>query len=177
MRLQLAGILTAVLAALTRVVEYSVARFTDAVAQGGGAAGWFPHLETAGRTIAFYSATSRAVVFLCSVPLVAALGFTVGRRRDAANEYRPVIETFAVGGGLGALAGLLAVGAVGGDSILAGVQTVTGAVTVVGIVAATAVQFALLGLAGAALATFGVGPNVDRPSRDPSNAEADSRPE
>lgn len=162
MRLQLAGILTAVLAALTRVVEYSVTRFTEAVAQGGGAAGWYPHLETAGRTIVFYSATSRAVVFLFSVPLVAVLGFTVGRRRDAANDCRPVIETFAVGGGVGALAGLLAVGAVGAGSVLAGVQTATGAVTVVGSVAATAIQFALLGLAGAALATFGVGPVVGR---------------
>lgn len=138
MRLQIAGILTAVLAALTRVVEYSVTRFTDAVAQGGGAAGWYPHLETAGRTIAFYSAASRAIVFLLTVPLVAVLGFTVERRRDAVNDYRPIIETFAVGGGVGALAGLFAVGALGGGSILAGVQTVTGAVTVVGIVAATA---------------------------------------
>lgn len=171
MRLQIAGILTAVLAALTRVVEYSVTRFTDAVAQGGGAAGWYPHLETVGRTIAFYSATSRAVVYLCSVPLVAVLGFTVGRRRDAANEYRPVIETFAVGGGVGALAGLLAVGAVGGSSILAGVQTVAGAATVVGIVAATAIQFALLGLAGAALATFGVGPGAGRPADETPTSE------
>lgn len=116
-------------------------------------------------------------MFLFSVPLVVVLGFSVGRRRDAANDYRPVIETFAVGGGVGALAGLLAVGAVGGGSILAGVQTVAGAVTVVGIVAATAAQFALLGLAGAGLATFGVGSFVGRPSCDASNGEADSRPE
>ncbi|WP_430505059.1 hypothetical protein [Haloparvum sp. PAK95] len=177
MNVKIAGILTAVLAIVIPLLEYTISAFTNALQQGGGGVHWFPHLETTGQTIQFYSMASQTITFLLAVPMITVLGFMLGKNLDVGQDYSLVISIFAVGGAVGNLFWLLAIGLINGSSNLFIVQSWFALAVGLGTVAATSLQFALLGLAGAAPAEFGLefyGQQVEDMS---SNAEVKSNPD
>lgn len=129
-----------------------------------GAAHWLPQFGSSGWSATVYLYASDAITFVLAVPLVALLGYWVGQSLDVSETYSRIAGSFAVGGVVGFLVGFALIGG--------GVRFWEALFIVGGKAAATGVQFAFVGLAGAALAEFGVGRRSPQP-RETSSAERD----
>ena len=152
MRLKVAAIGAALLSLTTLLIEVWTEWYVDQFLTDGGIGGWLPQLETAGQTAVAYLYVSRAVTFTLSVFGIAALGYWVGLQLDLTSEYRSLLGYFAVGGGSGYLLAIPLMGLISGE---VGSWSALSVVFLAGAAVATGIQFALTGLAGAALAVFG----------------------
>lgn len=178
MRLKIVAAAAGLISLITVVVDVVTSFYLDQLADGSGTFAWFPQLETVGRTALAYSYASEAAVFGLSILGVAALGYWAGLRLDLATQFRPLLGYLAVGGGAGQLLALPLSGLIVGESILPFGSTwlPTFAILLGGLVA-TGLQFALVGLAGATLAEFGVGARAGRDHAAGSGTPADLDPE
>lgn len=157
MRLKI-GVTAAILAAGAIIVRFGSGIYVDRVASDGGTVGWLPQLETTGQTVVAYLWMSRAIGFVLTIVGVAALGYWAGRRLDVPRESRTILGSLAVGGSTGHLVGMVVFVWVIGPSSSTPFEG-TGLVELVillGAALATAIQFSLVGFAGAALAEFDV---------------------
>lgn len=164
MRLNVAGVAAAISAVLIQLVEQTTSAFVDEL-RTGDAIGWLPQLESTGWTASLYSYTSLFVMFLLAVPLMALLGYWVGQSLDVSQAYPRIFKTFAVGGGVGFIAAAVLIGP--------SIYFVEGLVIVAGFSAATGIRFAFVGVAGAALAEFGVGSISGQQPMDGSTGEVE----
>lgn len=153
MRLTIAGVGAALISFTTVLFEIGAEWYVDQFLADGGSGGWLPHLETTGQTAAAYLYVSQAVTFALSVLGIAALGYWVGLRLDLTSEYRALLGYLAVGSGGGYLLAMPFVGRVSGEFES---LSVLSAGILAGAAVGTALKVALVGLAGAALAAFGV---------------------
>lgn len=178
MRLKIVAAVAALISLTTVLVDVGSAFYLERLADGGGTFAWFPQLETVGRTALAYSYASDAAVFGLSILGVAALGYWAGLRLDLATQYRPLLGYLAVGGGAGQLLAVPLWGLIIGESALPFGSTwlPTLAILLGGLVA-TGLRFALVGLAGAALAEFGVGTRAGRNHGAGTGATAGIDPE
>lgn len=164
MRLKI-GATAAILAAGAIVVEFGTGIYADRLGAGGGELGWLPQLETTGRTVVAYLWVSRAIGFVLTIVGVAALGYWAGRRLDVPRESRTIVGSLAVGGSAGHLAGMVvfvSLIAPSGSTPVEGTGVLE-LVILLGAAFATAIQFSLVGFAGAALAEFDVIDGRHRP--------------
>lgn len=120
--------------------------------------GWVPQLESIGRTTLLYAYLSRGLAFAVGTLAVFALGYWAGTRLELATACRSVAPAIGVGGAVGYVVGtLLLLGGLGGME-----RADTGVVDGVGIgvgillaqLIAQGVRFAIVGFAGAALASL-----------------------
>lgn len=154
MRPRVAGVAAATAAATIQLVNYGISQVVDTLGTRG-AADWLPQFGSSGWTATVYFYASDAITFVLAVPLVALLGYWVGQSLDVSETYPRIAGSFAVGGGVGFLVGLLLTGVA--------IRFWEALLIVGGKAAATGIQFAFVGLAGAALAEFGVGRRSPQP--------------
>lgn len=166
------GVAAAVIAAAAVTIEFGSSVLVDGVADGETAIGWLPQLDTIGQTAVAYLYASRIVAFVLTFLVVAALGYWAGTRLDITREYGSLLGSLAVGGGVGYLAGLVLVGVLVGDYWPAPTDSLFGLGALLGLAVATAIHFALVGLAGAALAEFGFDPLSSRNDVPVSDTDA-----
>lgn len=140
-------------ALLTQSVDQIASLIINDLQEGGSLVGTVPQLETIGQTVMFYTLLSRAITFLLAVPVIAFLGFKVGKQLNVEREYTMIARFFGIGGGAGILVGVLATGVMGNATFLL-TQSLLGAVVLLSVAVATGIQFAFVGVAGAALAEF-----------------------
>jgi len=152
MRLKVAAIGAVLISLTTLLIEVWTEWYVDQFLRDGGIGGWLPQLETTGQTAVAYLYVSQAVTFTLSVFGIAALGYWVGLQLDLTSEYRSLLGYFAVGGGSGYLLAIPLMGLISGE---VGSWSALSVVFLAGAAVATGIQFALTGLAGAALAVFG----------------------
>ena len=170
MRARVAGVAAAVTAAMIQLVEHETTVLITSL-RTEDAIGWLPQLEAVGQTATVYLYASRAVTFLLAVPLVVLLGYQAGQSLDASQSYSRIAGTFGVGGGVGFVAATVLIGLSSMPSLMA-YQSVLGLIIVGSIAAATGIQFAFMGLAGAALAEFRVHPLDDNsPNKIPHRGD------
>lgn len=175
MRLKI-GVAAAILAAGATIMEYGTGIYVDRLGSDSGELAWLPQLETTGQTVLAYLWVSRAIGFGLAVVGVAALGYWAGRRVALPRESRTIIGSLAVGGSVGHLIGMMVfvtLIAPSGSPFFEG--TGLGELLILlGVAIATAIQFSLIGFAGAALAEFDVFDGRHRP--DPV-ADAGAHPD
>lgn len=164
MRPSVAGVVAATAAAMVQLVNYGTSELVDTLGTRG-AADWLPQLAPSGWTATLYLYTSDAITFVLAVPFIALLGYWVGQSLDVSETYPRIAGSFAVGGGVGFLVGFVLIGG--------GIRFWEALFFVGGKAAATGIQFAFVGLAGAALAEFGVGRRSPQPRT--SNVEGETR--
>lgn len=122
---------------------------------------WLPQLESVGQTIVAYQYVSRGVAFLLAVGVILALGYRAGSRLALRDDYRRFLLTIGLGGLLGYAVGLAPVMVLASEGSWLMDNT---AVTVTYLLTRSigvALEFAVVGFAGAAFATFisGAGPD------------------
>lgn len=146
------GIITGVIAAGTVPLEFGALQIINRFVNEG----WLPVLETTGQTMTIYLYLSQALLFVLAFIGVAGLGYWIGTRLDVSREYGTVFGSFALGGSIGYLCGMILVGAFFG-TFSSEMGPLLGLSLVLMLTVVKAIQFALVGLAGAALAQFGFG--------------------
>lgn len=120
----------------------------------GGGVGWLPRLETTQVTLVGYNMVLNALGVVVGIAGVFALGYWAGGQSRLGDEYRRLTTIVGLGGALGflvtmAVSLLLAVDVpVVGDDVGMTLAWVLGSTARVGL------QFGLIGLAGAAFASF-----------------------
>jgi hypothetical protein len=140
-------------AALTAILIKLIGHLTDLTInslQNGST--WVPHLQSVGHTTTVYLYLSQATTFLLAVPFVAILGFWTSGQINSSKMHPKIMATFAIGGGAGFIIGTLPVILTSNSPW--GPGLFLGLVIMLCVAAATAVQFSLLGLSGAALAEY-----------------------
>lgn len=177
MRFRSTAAATALLAAVTVALRSGTELLADRLAGGGSVPAWLPQLETIGWTVTAYSLASRAVAFALAVVGIALLGYWVGSRTDVRRDYRPLAGALLLGGGIGHLVGLwvvpvVALGTGVPASSASGVVLGAAGVLVIGL--ANGLKYALIGVAGAALAEFGAEVRVPGGS---ASSGTDARPD
>ncbi|MCU4743603.1 hypothetical protein OB955_19510 [Halobacteria archaeon AArc-m2/3/4] len=167
---RIAAVVAAIIGACAVSIEFGTTWLIDGFVDGGVAAEWLPQLETMGQTAVAYSYASQVLTFVLTFVVVAALGYWAGTRLDVRREYGSLAGHLALGGGVGYMGGLvvfilLVVGwSTPSDPIL-------GLGLLLGMAVATGIHFALVGLAGAALAEFGF--TLRSPLNDAPTSDAD----
>lgn len=155
------------------LVDLSPAYVNQQLVGDGG--NWLPRFERTSRTILFYNYASRGVSFVVAVGAVLALGYLAGSRLDLQADYRRLVLALGLGGLLGYLLAqvvvvwLLSDGAVLGDTAI-----LTGALFLARPIA-VALEFAVVGFAGAAFAAL-VGESGTDGDRASSSSDGDVRP-
>lgn len=172
MRFKIAGVVAALLSLTTVVLNMGASWYLEQSGADGRLPGWLPQLETAGQTAVAYLWVSRAATFALSVLCIAGLGYWLGSRLDLSAAYRSLLAAFAIGGGTGHLLGVQVFGQIVHGAFV-GFRSALSIAVVLGPVLATGLQFALLGLAGAALAEFGVEPGFHH--RNLTTPDSDAR--
>lgn len=146
------GIGAALLGALLSVVHLSPGYVNRRLLDGDWS--WLPQLDTMSRTVLLYSYVTRGVAFVLGVGVVFALGYWAGTRSDLRENYQGLVLGLGLGGILGYVVALGAFVLVpANDPILADDGFLTG-VLLLGRGIGAAVQFAVVGFAGAAFATL-----------------------
>lgn len=171
MRIKITGAVAALLSLTAVLVDFGTDWYVNRLAEDGAISGWLPQFETVGQTVIVYLYASVAVTFGLTILGVAALGYWAGMKLDVTHEYRPLVGSLAIGGGTGYLTALLILGLnVGGSLSSLGSDAVLLLAMLLGGTVATGIEFALVGLAGAALAEFEFAPFSGRKTADSSDS-------
>lgn len=164
MRMKVAGFAAAVISAIIPLVSYGTGKLVDSLGTTDFPS-WLPQLESTGWTANIYLYTSDAIIFLLAVPLIALLGYRVGLSLQVSETFSRIVGVFAAGGGAGFIAGVAVVW----------LRLPTWEIFLIygGKAVATGIQFGLVGLAGAALAEFGVGYSSHQQPTDSSTLQVE----
>ncbi|MFC3959996.1 hypothetical protein [Halovivax cerinus] len=124
-------------------------------------------LGSTARQIVFLNGFVSAMAFVVGIGVVFLLGYWAGSRLDLRRSYRSFLLVVGVGGGIGYLVPMLLVfgyTALAATGPFQSDQLGTTALVFLGRTGAVAIQFAVVGFAGAALATLSSGTGVTDPS-------------